>query len=66
MNLNGTESLIEMDWKNLEKDWKCFDIALKIWQKNTCGRTVILGRYRQQSFFKHFLLFKKAISSRKV
>ena len=26
--------------EEIEKDQKSFDTVLKIWQKNTCGRTV--------------------------
>ena len=41
MNLNGTDWLVEIDWKNLEKYQKCFGTAL-MWQKNTCGRAAYL------------------------
>ena len=34
MHLNGTEWLVEMNWKNVEKDWKPFGTVLKIQQKN--------------------------------
>ena len=42
MNLNGKEQLVERDWKNFEKDRKSFGTALKIWQRNTCGRAAFL------------------------
>ena len=42
MNLNGTEWLVEMDWKNFEKDQKSFGTFLKIWQKNACGKAAFL------------------------
>ena len=31
VNLNSTEGLAEMDWKNFEKDEKFFGAALKTW-----------------------------------
>ena len=34
MNLNGTEWLVEVDWKNFENDRKSFGTGLKTWQKN--------------------------------
>ena len=42
MNLNSTERLAEINWKNFEKDQKFFGTVLKIWQKNTCGIAVFL------------------------
>ena len=44
MSLNGTEWLIEMDWKNFEEDLKSFGNVFKIWQKNTCGKAAFQKR----------------------
>ena len=44
INLNGTEWLVEKDWKNFERDQKVFGTVLKIWQKNTCVIAAYLGR----------------------
>ena len=61
MNLNGIEWLVEMDWKNLEQDWKCFDTVLKIWQKNTCRRAAFLEPLQAAIIFQRFLCIKKLI-----
>ena len=38
MNLNGTEWLVEIDWKNFAKHRKSFGTVLKLCQKTTRGR----------------------------
>ena len=35
-------SVLEMDWKNFEKDRKSFGIVLKIWQNSTCRLAAFL------------------------
>ena len=41
MNLNGTEWLVEKDWKNFEKNRKSFGTVFNILQKNTCERAFL-------------------------
>ena len=57
MKLNGTERLVEMDWKNFEKDRKSFGTILKIWQKITCGRAAFLETLQVAIIFKGFPTF---------
>ena len=59
-NLNGTESLVEMNWKNFEKVKKNFRTVLKIDQKITCGfiETLQAEIIKLKSFIKFFLHFK--------
>ena len=65
MNLNGTEGLIQMDWKNVEKNRKSFGTVLKTCQKYTSGRAAFLDVTGCSNFSKVSLRFKKANSSRK-
>ena len=64
MNLNGTEWLVEMDWKkrSSKKDRNFFWIVLKAWQKKTCGRAAFLETLHAAILSLH----KKVNSSRKV
>ena len=41
MNLNGTEWLVEINWKNFEKNRKSFGTVFNIWQKNNCERAFL-------------------------
>ena len=34
--------MVLSDWKNFENDWKSLGTVLKIWPKNTRGRTAFL------------------------
>ena len=54
MKLNDTESLIEMEWKNFERERKSFGTVLKIWQKNTCGRAAFLETSQAGIIFQKF------------
>ena len=45
MNLNGTDLLDEIYWKDFEKDRKSFGTVLKIWQKSIYGRAAFLEQW---------------------
>ena len=54
MNLNGTERLVEMDWKNYEKDRSSFGTVLKIWHENTWGEAAFLESLKAAIIFQRF------------
>ena len=68
MNLNGTEWLVEKDWKTFKKDKKNFGNVLKIWQRNTCGIAAFLKNVtRCNNFSNVSLYFEKIVDTlRKV
>ena len=58
--------VLEMDWKNFEKDRKSFDTVLKIWQNNTCRLAAFLETLHAAIIFRRLpcILGKMANSSR--
>ena len=65
MNLNGTEWLVEKDWKNFEKNRKSFGTVFNILQKNTCERA-FLETLDCNNFSKVSQHCKKVNFSRKI
>ena len=47
-----------MDWKNFEKDQKCFGTVLKISQKNSCGVATFLETLHAAIIFQRFPAYK--------
>ena len=45
INLNGTEWLVEVGWKKLEKDQKSFDTAHEIWRKKAAYLETHISHY---------------------
>ena len=67
MNLNGTEWLAEIDWKNFEKDRKSFGAIFKLWQKNNCGRAVFLEMLQAEILFQRLpCILRELVFQKKV
>ena len=47
-------SVLEMDWKNFEKDRKSFGIVLKIWQNSTCRLAAFLETLHAAMILRRF------------
>ena len=66
MNLKGVDLLVEVDWKNFEKDKKYFSTVSKIWQKNTCERAAFLKTLQAAINFQRFPIKQSVEATLKV